>query len=308
MTKPHKITTALLLTAALLLGGCAEQMNSPAQGTENTSSDSNFSDSTVTSNSDSTLTDSGTSVSSNNPESSTNSESEPDLQTLIENFPIENITLPDGSIVNKNEATGGFSGFYQILEFDFTFLRYARPIFRNTLDTPDMVDWTTNGDELEGFYVIEDTNYFKVKPGDKLENGLVVKTAKYYVNGEGNSLECDIAFDGIWTLTGIIRRSRGRLYFWGDPTQYSIPILIPGTSPAARLLAYVDSEEKFALVSDFTIFDLGEIIDINLDISDIFTHGEYQKVKVTLNNITSHYDQEDFRDIRAELIAIDPIT
>lgn len=40
MTKPHKTVTALLLAAALLLSGCEEQRNSPAQGTENTSSDS----------------------------------------------------------------------------------------------------------------------------------------------------------------------------------------------------------------------------------------------------------------------------
>lgn len=57
MTKLHKTTTALFLAAALLLSGCAEQGNSPAQGTENTSSDSNLSDSTATSNSDSTSTD-----------------------------------------------------------------------------------------------------------------------------------------------------------------------------------------------------------------------------------------------------------
>lgn len=65
MTKLPKTTTALILAAALLLSGCAEQINSPAQGTENTFSDSG------------TSTDSESSASGNEsidePQSSTDS-------------------------------------------------------------------------------------------------------------------------------------------------------------------------------------------------------------------------------------------
>ena len=55
MTKLHKTTTALLLTATLILSGCAEQRNSPAQGTESTSSGGSSDFSSTTTDSESSI-------------------------------------------------------------------------------------------------------------------------------------------------------------------------------------------------------------------------------------------------------------
>ncbi len=70
MTKLHKTTTALLLSAVILLGGCAEQRPDPAQGADtniNTSSDisdNNSPDSTETSSESSGSSDNSTSITS----------------------------------------------------------------------------------------------------------------------------------------------------------------------------------------------------------------------------------------------------
>lgn len=106
MTKLHKIAIAFLLATVMGLSGCAEQEPIPASGADaNSSSDSNFSNSTATSNGDSSSTDPVSAASSYDPENSSDSGSEPDLQTLIENFPVEIINFPDGSSLSKYEAT-----------------------------------------------------------------------------------------------------------------------------------------------------------------------------------------------------------
>ncbi len=320
MTKLHKTATAFLLTAALLLSGCVEQGNSPVQELDNTSSDGNLSESIESQNS-SEISDNST---PENSESFSDSESEPDLQTLIKEFPVENITLPDGSTVSKYEAANAHKIKYEsidhserTLEFDFTFIRYAKPIFRNTFDEPDMIDWEMDTEDFmqnpNNFYEIKDQNYFKVKPGDKLENGLVVKSAKYWVDEYGIGVISSITFDGYLTLTGILYCNDGgiddgELEFYGDPTQFSIPIIVPRAVEPDATFVLTNKKAEFALVFDDIDFCLGNINNIDLDISSVIDRGKYQKVKVTLNNITSHYIEGPNRSLRAELVSVEPIT
>lgn len=229
MTKLHKTTTSLLLTAALLLSGCAEQRNNPAPGTENTYSDSNLSDSTETSYS--TPTDSETSVSSDDPEISTNSESE--LKALINDFQVDSITAPDGSQVNKSDAvcaTGTIGGPIW-LGYDFSYIRYSQPVFYNTFDYPDLINWESSDLVPDDFNIdiydlIKDPKFLKIKAGDILENGLIVKSAKWWVDSAGWSNSFEVDFDGEITLEGILHCSSkkdsgadGDLSFFADNSQ-----------------------------------------------------------------------------------------
>ncbi|MDE7230324.1 MAG: hypothetical protein K2N56_07575 [Oscillospiraceae bacterium] len=68
------------------------------------------------------------------------------------------------------------------VKFDsFTYLRWAAPIFDNTLKTPDLINWDTyDMPKYDALFSQKQTDpeWFSVKPGDVLENGLVVKSAR----------------------------------------------------------------------------------------------------------------------------------
>lgn len=319
MTKPRTTATALLLIAALLLSGCADQRNSPSQGTTNTSSDNNLSDSTVTSNSNSASTDSETSVSSNNPESSTNSESKPDLKALINDFQVDSITAPDGSQVNKSDAvyaTGTIGGPIW-LGYDFSYIRYSQPVFFSTFDDPDLINWESSdlvpGDfNIDIYDLIKDPKFLKIKAGDILENGLTVKSAEWWVNSAGGSSSFEVDFDGEITLNGILYCSSkgdsngadGYLNFFVDNSQSVFPVLFRDDLPVLS----IDIVNKFALVSDSEEIRLGHIDNIAYDLSDIIHFGEYIRAKITLKEISINWDEHFHPINNATLVSVEPIT
>lgn len=316
MTKLHKTTTALILAAALLLSGCAEQRNSPAQGAENTISDSNSFDSTEIPDSGSPSTNPENSVSSNDPENSSDSDSEPDLQTLIERFPIENVGMPGGNTVSKYEASsvrcdedGNPCG----VEFDFAYVSYARPIFHSTFDDPELFDPNTlefKGDPTPA----EDLQFFQVRAGDKLKNGLVIKSANHSVS-YANFPSVDIEFDGQITLEGVLfcydsefsYNNEGYLHFWPDTTKYdSFPIVGSYSDDGNDIpINWIDIEEDFAFVGGeafvwFRNYD-------SIDLSDIISPGEYLKVNITIKDLSSSIAYGLTGDIFATLVSVEPI-
>lgn len=271
MTKLRKTATALLLSAVILLGGCAERGTAPASGADtNTSSD---------------VSD------GNSSESSIDSEIDP----YIEEFPVENITMPDGSVVSKYEAADGS---VSALDFDFAYIHYMddeKPL-RTTFDDPPLLD-----SECEE--IIKDVQgitptYVKVKAGDKLENGLVVRSAVSHISLDANGLDpylnaAEIEFEGRLTLSGKLYYSadedRG-LFFLGDPSRSDpLPLL------DEPFIGFSDSMCGFESINNYPPVRLGgdpipgashRIVTLPGDFSDIIAPGEIADVKITVEDIS----------------------
>lgn len=244
-----------------------------------------------------------------NSEDPTNSK----ISSELDYFPLENITMPDGSVVSKYEGKYGGSDY---LDFDYSFIRYAQPIYCSTFDDPDLVDWETNRFKTEPNTPIENPNYFKVKAGDKLQNGLTVRSAKYRVYKNGAVSISSIEFDGELTLSGILycypedtplNTSLGDLSFFADPREYNyLPVSI--VSDYYEITeAWLDEKNKIAWISEKVSFDLGNIYDIPVDLSEIITLGGYAKVKITLKDIEKGWSDNGAWS-RAAIVSVDPIT
>lgn len=330
MTKLRKTSTALLLSAALLLGGCAEQRPASASRTEtNTSSDM----------SDHNSTNLGNPNYNENSEHSTDSESEPDLKTLIEKFPLDSFIALDGIPVNKSEAIyahGVTDNKTNVLGFDFAFIRYAQPIFYNTLDNADVIDLvdTQTYKTKEDPEPITNLNYMRVKIGDKLKNGLTVKYADYHIGRHGEASSTEVSLEGEMTLEGILfsypenydhNYPKGYLTFYADPTKCdSFPIF--GYDMASKdtenVSCFVDPEREFAIVGEntnirFNNFDrlleqnysdisplLEEVVP---GVSKIIDPGEYVKVRITIKDIYAHYFVGTGGGVFATLVSVEPI-
>lgn len=68
-------------------------------------------------------------------------ETSPTLDELIAGFSLDEIPLPDGTILKKTEAvdeTG--SADYPILKFGVSVMRYCKPVFQSSFDDPDSFD------------------------------------------------------------------------------------------------------------------------------------------------------------------------
>ncbi len=231
----------------------------------------------------------------------------------LDYFPLENITMPDGSVVSKYEGKYAEPDY---LNFDFSFIRYAQPIYYSTFDDPDLIDWETLMFKIDPTAPIENQNYFKVEAGDKLQNGLTVRSAKYSVYKNGSVSISSIEFDGELTLTGILycypesdflNTSLGDLVFFADPTEVdSLPVSIVSdynevTEP------WIDEENKIAWISDKVLFHIGNINKTPVDLSEIITLGEYAKVKITLKSIKMGWSDNGLSS-RAVIVSVEPIT
>lgn len=228
----------------------------------------------------------------------------------LDYFPLENITMPDGSVVSKYE--GKYAG-PNYLNFDFSFIRYAQPIYYSTFDDPDLIDWETLMFNIEPTVPIENKTYFKVKAGDKLQNGLTVRSAKYTIYKTGTVSISSIEFDGELTLTGILycalesgyNTDPGHLSFFPDPKEFeSLPISIAEYDVTR---AFVDTKNKWAWISDDVEISLGNINDVSVDLSEIITFGGCAKVKVTLKDIEKG-SSDNGSSSRAIIASVEPIT
>ena len=327
MTTFHKTATAFLLTAALLLSGCAEQRSIPAPGTEtNVSSDiSNSNPIERVESSDSTETSSNITPEILDSNSiSTDSEikiksfTAPDGSTFhyIDGDTLDNLTYSE-SDVKSFIAPDGNTLYYldkTTLVCDHSYIRYAQPVFHNTIDEPGLVDWEKGcftgeyyNEEWPDYYSaeIEDRNYFKVKAGDKLENGLTVKSAESHFCGGAIATSC-VIFEGELTLTGLLYFDSEGISIAADPTQYDIPISI--TDVGDGIYGYIDDEEKFAIICDGIGIGLGNINDLSFNLSSEFVSGKNQKAKVTIKDLTLLFGNGIFRRSSATLVSAEPIT
>lgn len=264
-----------IITAALILANftACSTNNEPLDDTSNNSS--SFSESKT--------------------ENSSNTQSDPENSNIMESNSSENtsgtsFTAPDGGILNESEAVSADD---YSLKFDHSYLRYAQPIFYNTLDDSELVNWDTLEFSVDRYAVIEEPNYFKVQAGDKLENGLTVKTAAYAARRDGSMSASAVSFEGEITLEGILYCSsqddiyynKGHLQFWADPAKYEyIPIPCGSDYASDQVDWFVDPENKTAFVFDGYVLSFGTLEYVTVDLSEVISYGESIRAKVTFKD------------------------
>ncbi len=253
-------------------------------------------------------TDNSVDTQSNTQESSVTLD--PETQKLIDEFPLDVFIGFDGKEVKKTDAIGamqGEGGQITYLTYDFAYLRYAKPVWKNTLLNADLIDWETYEFNDDTERRISDPNYFSVKAGDVLENGLTVKNATtiFYPQSVaeesgGSGLEiCQsrstVNFDGQITLNGILHcvsgdadyiDNDGDVFFYADPSDGKLIAPSKENLKMERLVSIVDSVTEFALLCDGQRFCLGNINEGNvIDLSDVINKGEYRNVTVKLDGV-----------------------
>ncbi len=241
---------------------------------------------------------------------------DPETIKLIDGFPLDTFVGFDGKEVKKTDAVGamqGEDGQITYLTYDFAYLRYAKPVWKNTLLNADLIDWETFEFNDDTARRISAPNYFSVKAGDVLDNGLSVKNATtiFYpqrVDGEngGSGLEiCQsrstVNFEGQLTLNGILHYVAedtdyvdmgGDLFFYADPSDGKLITPSKENIKMERLVSIVDPETKFALLCDGQRFYLGNVNEGNvIDLSGVINSGEYRNATVTLDNVRIVFTQ-----------------
>lgn len=256
--------------------------------------------------------------SENKTESSSGTESGSENSGISEsnssgNAPETGIAAPDGSILNESEAVSADD----ILTFDHSYIRYAKPVFYNTLDNPGLINWDTMEFSVDQNAAIEEPNYFKVKAGDKLENDLTVKRASYAVSREGFLMSSMVFFEGEITLEGIlycesqdnIYFAKGHLQFWADPTKYNlIPIACGSDYAIEQVDCFVEPEDKTAFVFDGKLISLGILGDVTVDLSGTISYGECIKAKVTLKNLREGWSDGNGSKSTAALVSVERLS
>lgn len=305
--------------AALILSGCSSNADSrPTVG--------DTSDNLVSSEYNSNLNTSESPVSFEDPISSVGSAGDGEIKELIDNFPVESITMPDGTTVSKYEAvtSSNTNNTYQLV-FDFSFIRYAEGMLYTSIDDQALFDMEKN--KFGGDLVFDSPKYVKIEAGDKLENGLVVKSAEHSVYPPMGSEEypgilyTNAEFEGRLTLSGVLylyngnndfvgSPGHGDLVFFVDPSQSDLLPMAAHNSVDTgrdRLRVYFDDEIEFGAASDVPMIYLGNINDISVDLSDIIAAGECAKVKITVDNISTGYYNTLDVSVGAALVSVEPV-
>ena len=271
-----KITAAALLLAAVLtLSACGAGDNIQVENGGGTPSGSNSENAPNESDGDNQQTE--------------NTPGE-DVLALIERFDSDSFIGPDGAEVKLTEATSQINDYK--LHFDFAYMRYAEPIYSDTVENPGLYDF-----EKYEFTVDENAEIeaapFKVVKGQTLDNGLTVKEVSYEVSPESMMYSngfttTSVELEGEITMEGLLfcyfeveyGFDQDEVIFYPDPTSAVVPLIY---DPYLHTKSGVDLYSEFAFVCDSDILSLGNINEVGD--SDWFKDGSYVRAKVTLENL-----------------------
>ncbi len=191
------------------------------------------------------------------------------------------------------------------VSFDYSFIKYAPPIYDDSLKNPELINWET----LE--FAPRNDAYTptvkRVRAGDVLENGLKVKEAdrilEYgtYIDeatletrSEWGDYHGTVSFDGELTLSGALycvpedgyQTFEGELYFFPDTTSFSqLPVgcgFARAENEEYTGMENVFPDAKLAVVSG-ALYHLGNISET--DCNGIIEKGKAAEVTVTIKNI-----------------------
>lgn len=329
-----KQITAFITAALILAGftGCStstEPLSNPSDisgeisdpVSNNSAHDKNNVDSGNLSNTTNSSAESTISSSEN-----INSGANEDPNPSSENHFPESFTGYLGETLYGTDASEQFSR--SVMFDNFTYLRWATPVFDNTLKNPDLINWDTY--DMPQYDDIlrqkqKDPEWFLVKPGDVLENGLVVKSASCgfreanFYDGRKSVIQSksEVVFENTLTLSGVLYCSpnddayitNGDLFFFADSTDTpNIPIINKSNGAGEYdLVRYVFSNAAF--VCDGMYFRVGDIDSVSVDLSGIIKRGELCEVRVTLDNISLGHDDDGsiFSGAFADIVSIEKI-
>lgn len=285
---------AVLLAAVLTLSACGKTDNiqvengggTPSQTTaENTPDDSGENNSEENGGND--PEESSENNDDNPPAENTPSE---DVLALIEQFEVDSFVGPDGEEVKLTEASSQLNDY--ALHFDFAYMRYAQPVYSDTVTNPDLYDFENFEFTVDEYAEVE-TEYFKVVKGQTLDNGLTVKEASYEMSSD--SLKYSDGFtttyvelEGEITVEGLLfcffeeeyGFDQDDVIFYPNPASGTVPLIY---SPYSNTKNGVDLYSEFAFVCDSDFLRLGSVNEIGS--SDWFKDGSYVRVKATLKNL-----------------------
>lgn len=213
-----------------------------------------------------------------------------DVQALIEQFEVDSFTAPDGEEVKLTEATSQLNDY--VLHFDFAYMRYAQPIYSDTVANPDLYDFENFEFTVDEYAEVE-TEYFKVVKGQKLDNGLTVKEASYEMSSDSLKYSdgfttTSVELEGEITVEGLLfcffeeeyGFDQDDVIFYPNPASGTVPLIY---SPYSNTKNGVDLYSEFAFVCDSDFLRLGSVNEIGS--SDWFKDGSYVRVKATLENL-----------------------
>lgn len=254
---------------------------------------------------------------SNNQTSVTQTQLAPETKAMIDSFALDSFTAPDGSTVSKSEAAYalGTDGNTFAVGFDFSYMRYAKPIFTTTFDDPSLINWETLEFSTETYTPVESPDYFKVKTGDTLENGLTVESAKFWIDSSGELYSSEIVFSGNLTLEGVLYCTagdpdyvdvQGDLIFFADTIKSNL-IPVPKDFSVDFTEGHVDTLDKFAASFDGKRIHLGNISEVSVDLSNKFDSGNYIKAKVTMRGMRLMYNENGGALIYAEPVSVEKL-
>lgn len=280
---------ALLLAAALTMSACGSTQNENNNGTPSGSTTEKAPEN-----------NSGDNGEENNGENSEEQQPEANqdeaVQALIAQFETDRFTAPDGTEVMLTEATSEVNDF--ALYFDFAYIRYAEPVYKDTVSNPEIYDFNEFEFKEDPFNELEQ-NPFKVVKGDVLDNGMKVVDAYYSLIplDPAHSFENGVELEGECTLEGILFRfpeddymfAQDDVLFYPNPTSGVIPTTYDPY--VAFAMSGVDLYEEFAFISDGEGISLGDVNSMSVDIADWFKDSSYIRVKVTLDGMRIRYSE-----------------
>ena len=220
---------------------------------------------------------------------------QPTLEEAIAEFSTDSFTTPDGTEVPLTDAV---SNMWDVLFFDFAYIRYAEPIYSDTVSDPDLFDF-----ESFEFRTLPEEGLeqkpFKVVEGDVLDNGMTVARANYAVASwdTEHAFENSVELEGELTLEGILFKfpedeymfDQDDVIFYPNPTDSLVPTTFDSYFPFVA--SAVDLHDEFAFINDGGRFSLGNVHELDVDIADWFEDSPYVKVRVTLDGIQLIYSE-----------------
>lgn len=293
---------ALLLAAALTLSACKGEDTVHVENGGGTTS-------TTTTTTENTPEESSGEVTEEETEESTESEpeesvgeiegdsgddifKEPTMEETLAGFSSDSFTAPDGTEIPLTDAT---SNMWDSLVFDFAYMRYATPVYSDTVSNPELYDFENYEFTVDQYAEVEAAP-FMVKKGDVLDNGLTVAEASYMVAPYGVRMN-EVELEGEITLEGLLfcyfeeeyGFDQDELIFYPDPTSGTVPMIY---SPSMMMTSSgVDLYSEFAFVCDSRFFSLGNINDVGS--ADWFSEGSFVRAEVTMENLRLN-DNDNF--------------
>lgn len=299
--KPKKKLTVLALALLLPLTACNNSLNNPAETSQNETSVSTSSNILTSAPTD-------TEQASLSPQEQ--------LEAAMYSFPTDVFTTPDGKEHSINEAVSGVydeSTHSIFLTFDFGYMGYAPPFYYDTNSNPELFfgnfEFNQYDDKINDEIKKGVPEVFKVKKGQTLENGLTVSDAELTIhpinrpNEKGAEItSINVKTEGDLTLSGVLFHisqdpqyltSLDDVMFYPDTSKESyIPYPYWKTSDNRMpIFSGIDVKNEFAFATSSIPYRFGNLNEMDIDVSDYFTQGDYVKVNVTITDPYVRYTQ-----------------